>query len=92
MIIIVQTPYGASSPVYSSSRLKFFQGFMQGNSAVPVLWMIISIILVRCICLKGLDTPGYAPMSHMMLTLIKLTCIDVVDLNMLSTKENLLLK
>ena len=65
---------------------------MQENNAVPVLWMIISIILVRCVCLKGLITPKYSPMSHMILTLIELMRIDDADLNVLSTEENLLFK
>ena len=92
MNILLQTACGTCSNTCSSSSSKIFQGTMKVNGASPFLWMIISIILVRCIFLKGLDTPGYAPMSHMMLTLIELMRIDVVDLNMLSTKENLLLK
>ena len=45
--------------------------------------MIIAIILIKCIYLKGLATPQYSPMSHMMFTLIGLMCVDDTDLNVL---------
>ena len=43
----------------------------------------MSIILVRHVCLKGLATPQYSPMSNLMLTLIALMHVDETDLNIL---------
>ena len=57
---------------------------MQENGASTVLWMIISIILVRCLYLKGLDTPKHSHMSNLMFTLIVLTHVDGIDLNVLN--------
>ena len=59
---------------------------MQGNSAAPVLWMIISIILVRFLYLTGLDTPQHSHMSKLMFTLISLTHFDDIDLRALNIK------
>lgn len=61
---------------------------MQVNSAAPVIWMMISIIFVRCIYLKGLATPQYYPMFQMMFNLIELTYVDDADLNMLNADGN----
>ena len=57
---------------------------MQGNRTATVAWIIISIILVRYIYLKGLDTPQQFTMSNLMFAFISLTHFDDTDLNELS--------
>ena len=57
---------------------------MQRNGSALVLCMIISIILVRCLYLKGLATPQHSPMSNVMITLIELMCVDYTDLIVLN--------
>jgi len=43
----LQTSFGTSKTSYSGTSAEPFQGAVQGNGAAPVLWLIISIILVR---------------------------------------------
>ena len=56
---------------------------MQGNSAEPVLWIIISIILVRHLYLKGLSIPQCSPTSKLIFNLIALMLVDNIDLKLL---------
>ena len=81
-----QTAYGTSPSAYSRSRPRLFQGEMQGNGTVPVLWMIMSIILIKNLYLTGLATPQYSPMSQMMFTLIALMNVDDKDMKALDTE------
>ena len=87
MNVLLQKSYGTLSTAYSSPQLKIFQGATQGNGTAPVLWMIVSIILVRYIYLKGLATTQYSHMSHMVFTLIALINVDDTDLNVLRIEE-----
>ena len=57
---------------------------MEGNDIAPVLWITMSIILIRYLYLKGLETPNYSPMSQMMFDLIAPMCVDDADLNVLN--------
>ena len=60
---------------------------MQVNGTAKVLWIIISIILVRYLYLKGLDTPQQFPISNLIFTLIPLKHFDDTDLNVLNIEE-----
>ena len=57
---------------------------MQENGASTVLWMIISIILVRHLYLKGLNNPPQSTMSNLIFTFILLTCVNSACLGVLS--------
>ena len=45
--MFLRTSFGISYSFYSGSKEKPFQGSIQGNGAVPPIWLIISIFLVR---------------------------------------------
>ena len=84
MNMFLQTAHDTSSTSYSSSRLTLFQLFAQVNGTVPVLWIIISINLVRDIYLKVFSTPQCSPMSNLIFNLIELMHVDDTNLDVLN--------
>ena len=42
----LHTSFGVSNHYYSGTKLLLFQGTIQGNRATPVLWLILSILLI----------------------------------------------
>ena len=84
MKMVFHTAYGTSSSHYSIPCFRLFQWVTHGNWDAPVLWMIMSIILIRHLYLKGLASPHYSPISQMMFSLIVLINVDDTDLNVLN--------
>ena len=87
MNIFLQNAYGTSSSAYSSPLFRLFQGVTQGNGAEPVLWMIMSIVFIRCLYLKGLASPHYSLIYQIMFTLIALMHVGYADLNVLNLER-----
>ena len=83
MRMYLKIAFGVSSTFCKSSTLPF-QGSIQGNSIAPVLWLIISIILIRFLCAKGIVDLLKSPISHTYFSLIMLLCTDNTNLNLLN--------
>ena len=47
--MLVCTSFGVSTQFYTGSKSLPFQGGMQGNEAASPLWLILSIMLVKCL-------------------------------------------
>ena len=86
MNVFLQTAYGTSPSTYSIPRPRILQGPMQGNGAAPVLWIMMSIILIKYLYLKCLYAPQYSPMSQMIFIMIALMCVDDTHLNVLNAE------
>ena len=91
MNIYLQTSYRVSNSAYSSSALVPFQGAVQWNRAALVLWLIISILLIRYLYLLGLVSIYHIPISGIAFQLANLIYVDnslnVLNLNQKSTLE-----
>ena len=61
-----------------------FEVVDQGNSADPVLWLIMSIILVCFLHTLNLVTEHCTPISELVFSLATLACVDNSDLNVLN--------
>ena len=60
---------------------------MQGNGAAPVLWLIISIILVRHLYALNLVAEHHTPVSGLLFSLVALVHADDSDLNILNLNQ-----
>ena len=54
MSIFLHTSFGTSCAFYSGAEFLTFQGSYQVNGDSPMLWFIISVVLIKCLCLKVL--------------------------------------
>ena len=87
MNMFLRTSFGISSSCYSGSFALPFQGAIQGNGAAPVLWLIISIILVRYLYALNLVTEHHTPISGALFSLAALVYVDDSDLNILNLNQ-----
>lgn len=92
MNMFLQTSFGVSSSYYSGPFTIPFQGAIQGNGAAPVLWLIISIILVRYLYALNLVTKHSTPISGTLFSLAALVHADDADLNVLNMNQKLTLE
>ena len=60
---------------------------MQGNGAAQVLWLLISILLIRYLYALGLVTQHYTPISGLVFRLAALIYVDDSDLNVLNLNQ-----
>ena len=70
--MFLQTSFGACYPSYSGTSSLPFQNSCKRNDADPVLWLMISVILVRCLYLKGLVSHHVTPISRTIFSLAAL--------------------
>ena len=92
MLMHLQTAHGFSASAYSRTTIAPFQGAAQDSRVAPVLWLAISIVLVRCMCTLGLVSEHCTPISGTGFQLAALTCVDDVDLNVLNLNQKLTLE
>ena len=52
-----------STSFHVDSSSTFFQGLIQGNSAASPRFILIDILLIRCLCNKGLVHLSVSPIS-----------------------------
>lgn len=81
MKMFLRTAHGMSTNYYSDTEGMPFQGAVQGSSAAPTLWVIISIFLVRCSCSKKIATEISTPILKIILPLAALIFVDDTDLH-----------
>ena len=60
------------------------------ESAAPVLWLIISIILVRHLCVLNLVIEHCTPISGILFSLAVLVHADESDLNILNLNQKII--
>ena len=84
MTIHLQIAYRVSSLAYSGSNLIPFQRVVQGNEATLVLWLIISILLIRYLYALGLVSKHSTLISGIVFQLATLIYVDNTDLNILN--------
>jgi hypothetical protein len=96
MKMFLRTAFGVSKSCYSGNEGRPFQGAVQGSGAAPVLWMIISIFLVRYPYSKNLTTYLLMPLSGIVMPLEALIFVDNTNLYVFNlgseTTEELVLK
>ena len=80
MKMFLRTVFGVSENYYSGNDDRLFQGIVQGSSAAPALWIIISIFLVRYLYSKNLTTQLSIPLSGLVILLVALIFVDNIDL------------
>ena len=80
MKMFLRTAFGVSKSCYSDNEGRPFQGAVQGSGAAPVLWMIISIFLVRYPHSKNLTTYLLIPLSGIVMPLAALIFADNTNL------------
>ena len=79
MKIHLRTAFGVSSFFYASEGQPF-QGAVQGNGAAPVLWLIISIFLIRYLCQQKVVTRFSSPILNIRQLFAALMHVDGTDL------------
>ena len=78
------TSFGVSSTFHSITSYSPFQDSFQLNGATPILWLMISIILVRYFCLKYLVSQNCTPISRSIFSLADLLHVDDTDPNVIN--------
>lgn len=84
MNIFLKTSFGTSSTFYSGAESLPFQVSCQCNGAAPMLWSIIIDMIIRNMCLKGLASQYYNPISRSVFSLATLLHVDNTNLNVLN--------
>ena len=79
--------YGVSQSSYTKSKSRPFQGGIQDNRAAPVLWLILSILLVKYLYFLQLVPKTYTPISLQDHQLGALLCADNTDLIVRNSRE-----
>ena len=72
--------FGISTNSYSGDEGRPFQGVVQGSSAAPALWIIISIFLIQYLYSKNLTSHLFMPFSGIIVFLATLIFVDDTDL------------
>ena len=80
----LQIAYGVSTSAYFGSDLMPFQGVIQGNRAVPVFWLIISILLIHYLYALGLVSKHSTLISGIVFQFAALIYMDDTNLNVLN--------
>ena len=88
MEMYLQTLFRTSTSAYSGSTQNSFQNSIQDNRAAPVLWLIISILLIRYLYHKELVSKHLTPISNISFQLAALLYINDSDLNIMSLNRN----
>ena len=83
----LQTSFSTSISAYLGTLLSPFQGKVQGNGTALVLWLIISIILIRYLYILGLVSQHHTPILGYIFSLVALVHIDNLDLNIFNSNR-----
>ena len=78
------TIFGVSSTFYISEDMPF-QGLVQGNSTDPALWLIISMLLIRCLYNQKLVTSITSPISKLNQFIVDILHADDADLHVFNS-------
>ena len=81
--------YRVSQSSYTKLKSKPFQGSIQGNRAAPVLWLILSILLVKYLYFLQLVPKTYTLISLQDYQLGALLYIDDTDLTARNSRKEL---
>ena len=87
MSMHLKTSYEVSASTYSGTTSTPFQGAVQGSGAAPVIWLMIIVMLVRCLCAICLVSENCTPISGVVFQLVALICVDDTDLNVLNLNQ-----
>ena len=84
MKMFLRTSYRVLDLHYSGDEDQPFQGVLQGSSAAPALWIIISIFLVRCLCSKNLYSQIATLITKIIMPLVALLFADNTNLHVVN--------
>ena len=77
----IKTSYGVSKPVYGNKDANNpIAGIKKGNGIGPLLWVLISTIIINCCKRKGHGTTIITPISNKTVSLLGFAFVDNADL------------
>ena len=79
--------YGTSDSFCTETEERPFQGLIQGNSAVSPGFILITILLIRCLYNKRLVHSLESPISKAMYYLASLTFVNDSEFNIMNNGE-----